>query len=457
VVRPIASPADLLRTTSVREDPGLAGELARRAATAGPFPIVSVTDLLSPRAAYWRRAGPPVPREAAREAVLEAGRTLHRRALLGLAGEGRIEVRMRRLGVAGRIDLLSDLPTELKTRRVAEGSDPRAPRPSELDQLSLYCALADLPAGRLVRIDDAPGGELRVSAWEAKFAGPASGREEVARRSAALREALLPGGRPDQLPRCPWWSRGCEFQAAGVCGCSGVEPEEDRTALAPVGPLRERPDLAARWTTLIQGQPPSAAGSGGGRFRDLVYPRRAFFERVTVPGPEPSPAPVERPAAPSLYERLLAAAEGGPVGEVCGLPPARAAPEEEVTGFAGAPYLLRTSRAWSRLAAHEVNERAPQYGFELGLRAAATGVGVGRAFLAYEHAEHEGERYQVLEYRFRDLEPFARFLEDEAAALERAVADGDPSGLAPCPRWMYEGCPYRPACGCGSEPGRSQR
>ncbi len=48
---------------------------------------------------------------------------------------------------------------------------------------------------------------------------------------------------------------------------------------------------------------------------------------------------------------------------------------------------------------------------------------------------------------------------DRIRGLRRALSDRDPSKLPVCPRWMYDGCPYRPDCGCaaGAGPGIDQR
>ena len=89
--------------------------------------------------------------------------------------------------------------------------------------------------------------------------------------------------------------------------------------------------------------------------------------------------PVVRPsgfeAVPSdVYDGAVGVLEDGPVGEVHRLLERAGSPDEEVVGFRGVPYIVRTSRAWSRVAAERASARFPQYAVELGLRCAASGT-----------------------------------------------------------------------------------
>lgn len=448
---------ELLRSVEVVADAALARELIGRLRLAGPFPTLSVSDLLAQRRAFWRRSGPAAPVVPAREERMEAGRRWHRRVLELLPGEGTFEVRFRRDGVAGRIDLLADVPVEIKTSVGPSPEPPSPARAEEIEQLAMYCALTTRPAGRLVRLLPKVEGGLRVTAWDIAFPDLAALRIELGHRAAALRASLAPGGDPSELPRCPWYGRGCEFRSASLCDCTGGEAPAGRGLLDSIGPVRERPDIEERWSAVLSVPDATVAGPEVSRFRDLLYPRRAYFDRA---GPELEaadrpPTPVE--GGPRLYDRILAAVEGGPIGEVALLRSFLDGPDEEVVGFRGRPYLVRTSKAWAPLRPVEAIARMPQYALELGFRAAVSGTDRGLALVAYERAEADEDRVQALEYRFPRVERFAEFWRERSAALLSAIRDGAPRSLPACPGWMYEGCPYRGICGCAAEPPRSQR
>jgi CRISPR/Cas system-associated exonuclease Cas4 (RecB family) len=447
---------DWRTAVSVREDTDLARLLAARLPLAGAPRPVSVTDLLAPRRAYWRAVGPPIAIAPEREVRLEEGRRLHRALGVGLAVSGALEVRVRRDGLQGRIDLLTDRPVEVKTSSSSlPKEDLRTSRPDHVDQLGMYCALLDATRGRLLYLRNEGERVAEVAAYDLEFAAPAEIRAAMEERAGRLREAVASGG-PARLPRCPWYGRGCEFQGAAVCDCSGDEPVGEPLAVGRSSAPAERPEIASEIARTVSALRPSSGPPLVERFRDLLYPRRAFFRR-SLPAPTPPETTGPARAEPSdLYRRLLEAVEGGPTGEVYRLPTRSEEPDEEVGGYFGQPYLVRTSRARSRVPVGEWLTRAPQYALELGFRCVATGTSSARLIVGYEPAGSGPSDVQVVEIRFQPVSVFSRVWRSRAEGLARALETGDPVELAACPRWMYDACDYREVCGCGSADGRVQ-
>ncbi len=415
-----------------------------------------MTDLLGLRRAYWRPLVPlpPVPPE--REARLEAGRFLHRVVGPVLAPDVRLEVRVRKDGLVGRIDALTDVPVEVKTATLAV--DPAAladDRPEYVEQLAMYCALLGRPTGRLVTLvarETSVGG---VRVVDLSFRDLPAISDEMHRRADRLRAAW--GRRdPTDLGRCRWFSRGCEYQDAEVCDCTGEEVDPPSRILAAVASADDRPDIAGPLRERLERALASTPPPSVDRFRDLVYPRRAYFDRRPPPDAEPTPSRAPGPAS-SLYADLLEAVESGPVGEVARLPSRSTDPAEEVGGFRGEPYIVRTSRVRVPHRAEDLLARSPQYALELGFRCVATGRTAGRVIVAYEHALDARDRVRVFEAEFRPVSVFARLWRGRLGELERALAEHAPESLEACPSWMFESCPYRTACGCGPADPRSQR
>jgi hypothetical protein len=449
-------PAPWESVVSVREDLQLGAELTTRYGAESGRRAVGVTDLVSLRRAYYRLVAPPVPIPVERQARLDQGRSVHRALGSRLAREGVLEARVRRDGLVGRIDILADLPIEVKTTTAFV--DPSALptyRPDHLEQLAMYCGLLDRPSGRLLSLLTSSAGVTDVQAVDVSFRSASRILAEMQRRAGLLRKAWEVS-KVDELPRCPWYDRGCEFEQASVCDCTGEEPFNAQPLTKEVDELSPRSDVEERLrATFAEPQPPDDAPPVG-RFREILYPRRTYFER-TVPTP-PAPARVA-PAAhePDLYARLSEAVESGPPGEVARLPARSTEPDEEVVGFRGRPVLMRTSRAWARFRADEVVRRAPQYAFELGLRCATTGADSGLVVIGFERAEVDRDRIQVLELRFASLTPFSRMYRERSRALSDAVRERTPETLVPCPSWMAEDCPYRTECGCAESASRDTR
>lgn len=318
----------------------------------------------------------------------------------------------------------------------------------------MYCALLDQPRGRLIYLR--LGGERveEVAAYDLEFDELGPIRSEMNRRAEGLRRALATRAATD-LPRCAWFGRGCVYQVTGVCDCAGTEPILGPLATYHAGAPVPRPEVADALTVAIAGLPASGGPPVVERFRDLIYPRRAFFRRTLPPPIAPAPTPpISEPS--DLYRRLTDAVEGGSLGEVNRLPTRSEEPDEEVGGLFGAPYLVRTSRARTRVPLTEWLARSPQYALELGFRCVATGTTAARLIVGYEQAATESDRLQVLEMTFTPSSVFSRVWRARSMSLAEALASGDPSGLPACPRWMYDTCDYRASCGCGSPDGRVQ-
>ncbi len=443
-------------SVEVREDPELERELTARLPPPTAPRAVSVTDLVAPRRAFWRAVA-PVRVPAERRDRMDLGRAIHRRLEAALASEGTLEARVRRDGVVGRIDVLADVPIEVKTSAsTVDAAQLTLARPDQVEQLAMYAALVGQPAGRLVTLVVSADARPAVQVVDLRFDATEPLRAEMVVRAEALRRAWA-AGNPGGLPACRWFGRGCEFEDQGVCRCDGREPAVSDGIRSRVVEVRDRADLAAGIRDRLSAEAPAERPGLAPQFRDLVYPRRAYF-RATVAEP-----PVEFPARPpteppDLYARLVAAVEGGPIGEVARLRPQYPGPDEEVVGFRGWPYLLRSSRARARATAASLLEGQPQYGIELGFRCAATGVPSARLLLGRERAVDAADRVQVFELRFAPTGAFARLAEERAHALARAVRERSPAALPACPAWMYADCPYRADCGCGAAASdRSQR
>lgn len=441
---------------SVREDSLLEQELLGRLQKGTGLRSVGVTDLVSLRRAYYRTVGPAVPIPPARQARLDQGRSVHRALGARLAREGILEARVRRDGLVGRIDILSDLPIEVKTSSgLVSPSELRAERPDHIEQLGMYCGLVDRPVGRLLTLVASPDKTAEVQAVDVAFRSPARIREEMRRRANLLRTAWKES-RVDGLPRCPWFGKGCEYEEAAVCACTGDESRPPVPLTDEVETLTERDDVRDRIRSELSSPSLSKDEVFVRRFRDILYPRRAYFER-TAPAPV-SPEAVSAPALePDLYARLSEAVESGSPGEVARLPARSSEPEEEVVGFRGRPLLLRTSRAWARFREDEVVSRSPQYALDLGLRCAVTGTSSGLLVVGFERAQSDRDRLQVLELRFSSLTPFSRMFRERDQGLADAIRDRAPHQLASCPEWMTTDCPYRSECGCGAPDVRVNR
>jgi hypothetical protein len=446
---------------SVVPEPRWEAELLGRLGRRPEGPSVWVTDLLDPRPAYFRRRF-RVPPDPARRARQAAGRDLHARLGAVLAAPEVLEVRIRRGGVVGQIDLFDRHPTELKTTEsLPDPGDVPGTRPGYVDQLGMYCALTDRPEGRLLLVEAVDGAPGRCQAYRVRFRSPALLLEDVRTRAEALRRADRENS-PADLPRCAWFGRGCEFRAAGVCDCTGDEPAATPRWRDELEELELDEALSRGLADRLAAAPGPGAGRTVERFRDLLYPRRAYYDRVApaTAAEGEGAGPVEEVRSsdrPDLYRELLDALESGPPGEVTRVPVPSGEPAERVAELEGAPFLLKVTRFPRPYRADELADRQPQYLLELGVRCAAVGRSDGWLLIGYERPPAGSDRLRVYRVTFAPIDPIRRIASERAAALAEALAVGTPGSLPPCPGWMRERCPHRAQCGCPDAPGTPPR
>jgi hypothetical protein len=437
----------------VEEAADLGAELLGRYRTRRPVRGVVVTDLLDPRPSYWRSLAPVAPTES-EAARLSEGRQLHE--LLGrrLAPAAAREFRVRRDGIVGKIDILDDRPVELKStaRLPSSSEDPRVTRPSYVEQLAMYGALADHRSGRLivVRAPVTTPAELRV--WDVHLRDLGPIREEMRRRADALRSAR-DTARPEGLPRCGWFDRGCPYQRETLCDCTGGEPTLSDAVLGQVERPTPNPAAEASIGALLTSFEPEP--SDVGRFRELAYPRRAYFDGVDpdreAEGFGPGGPPDE------TWSAVQAVLEDGPPGEYELRHDPSGQPAEAVPTFRGVPILVKSSRSYRPVPADRVVAERPHYLLELALRCASLGTNDGWIVLGMERVPSDGEWIRVQRVRFGSARSLSELLERRKTTLARARAASDPVRLPECPTWMVERCPHRAVCGCaaGSAPGRT--
>ncbi|MCI4368584.1 MAG: hypothetical protein L3K09_03365 [Thermoplasmata archaeon] len=433
---------------TVQRAPELERELAGRLGLGSFPPVFGVTDLIELRRAYYRRTAPVTPGVEQRRRM-DAGRAAHLQILRLLGDPEYREVRVHGDGVVGEIDLLKETPTELKTtREIPEVATLHAVRPGYFEQLAMYCALVGKRSARLI-VTTAPGPDAQAVVLACEFASTDRIWAEMRQRSERLRESLARRD-PSGLPRCAWRDRGCEYQSAKVCACTGEEPEPSRGL---VRELERAVPQEAETAALTEGLRalPSEGPWVASRFRDLLYPRRAYFERTSPEvGPEGAEPAAGSGARQELFRTLRAMLEAGPSGELSRRWAALGEPTEPVGCFRGEPYVIKTSRAWSPALEAGLARDQPQYVREVALRAGSLGGRSGLLIVGYERAASVPEGLRVFRVEFASAPELVGLVTRKCSELRSAIATQRPEELPACPGWMHEACPYRERCGCGT-------
>src|SRR5207245_857036 len=123
-------------------------ELTAAIRTQGARRRISVTDLVNPRQAFFRRTRPDIQPSAERAQTMMTGTGVHAQFERTISTEEFAEQFVTYEDIVGKIDIYEDAPVELKTTSFQDRDG--VVRPSYLDQLGMYCAMTGIPRGHLV-------------------------------------------------------------------------------------------------------------------------------------------------------------------------------------------------------------------------------------------------------------------------------------------------------------------
>jgi len=399
---------------------------------------ISVTDLVNVRQAYFRRTRSDIEIPLERRQLMWAGTGFHQLFGAAVSSEEFLEQFLEMDGITGKVDIYEDVPVELKTT----GSLPADPtfRPSYIDQLGMYCAMARRLEGQLLLYQRAASGRSPLlRAYRVMFADLDLIAAEMRRRRDLLAAALETSD-PSALPRCEW---NCDY--SHTCGCRAARPGE-RVVPKSGFEIREVPGLAESLLAKLGGSEPAR----GFRLHDLVFPRRSLLER----GAQEAENGAEDEAEPPLeaMERrgfqlaLHDALRYGLPGAFKGVPVGLRSLRGVVRTFRGIPTLLRTSRFTEMVERHRLPYVQSHYFDRLAFDCALSGNDRGRLVVYYEAIP--GDKFMVYDVAFRHLDAI---LEEADRRLGLLEGGGPPEALPPCPRWMSKFCAFAPGCGCGDE------
>lgn len=404
---------------------------------------LSVTDLVNPRQAYFRWTRPDIQPSLERLQVMLSGTGFHEVFGRAISTEEYLEQTVEFEGIVGKIDIFQDVPTELKT----SGSIPRdvkAFRPGYIDQLGMYCAMTGKPEGRLVIYKRAQFGRSpELKAFDVTFTNVPAVAAEMRRRRDLLRQAL-DNRDPTLLPRCEWFSVGCDYRE--ICGCERAAPL-DRLVSREGSQLAENAALASSLADqLSRGQSRPASFS----LNDLVFPRKAAFERKRTEDPEAVQeesfearlAGLERAGFKgALYQTL----RYGIPGAFARIPVQLGTLHGMVSTFKGIPTLLRSTRMPRMVDRSYLAETFSHYFDRLAFECALSRHAQGRIVIYYEALS--GDKFMIYDVWLKDLDRVCAEAERRLALLESGAS---PYELPACPSWMAKFCNFAARCKCGA-------
>jgi len=237
---------------------------------------ITVTDLLNPKQAYFRRKHPEIVPTLRRQQLMWAGTGFHDIFGSMVSSEEYIEQSVEVDGVAGRIDIFEKVPVEVKTTtNLSEDADLRQKRPSYLEQLGMYCSMVDVDEGKIIIYQRDTPSELSapLNVFNIKFPDLQTIHQEMIRRRDLLQEAIKADD-PSKLPKCPWHNLGCDYSRVCDCATSSLLTSYEIVDMA--GSIIQDEGTLQKLLSKLNVQRPTEVL----RMNDIVFPRMAYFARI---------------------------------------------------------------------------------------------------------------------------------------------------------------------------------
>ncbi len=409
---------------------------------------ISVTDLTNLKQAYFRRKHPEIVPPLEKQQIMWAGTGFHRTFGSAVSSEEYLEQFVEAEGIVGKVDIYEKIPVEVKTTSTPiDTKDLLKYRPTYIEQLGMYCAMVNAHEGEII-IYQRQAEELPTTSpllvYHVTFPDLEAVREEMRRRRDLLVQALISND-PSNLPVCPWLNRQCDYSQVCDCKTTSVPVSYEIAELA--GEIYADSMTCEQLLSKMAGpQPPQLF-----RINDIVFPRKAYFERLRLQETPPREEVREEKEEylRSMDERgfldtLRDSLRYGAPGEVQRIPVQHAPLADLVQTWQNLPTILRDPKFSSLVERERLPRAFSHYFLRLGFECALTENAKGRLLLYYIKVAREDAKLMVYDVSFRNLDTIKAEALRRVELLEKATS---PLQLPKCPSWMCSYCEYKVECG----------
>jgi hypothetical protein len=409
---------------------------------------ISVTDLLNLKQAYFRRKYPEIVPPLEKQQLMWAGTGFHKTFGSAVSSEEYLEQFVEAEGIVGKIDIYEKIPVEVKTTSTpVDTKDLLKYRPTYIEQLGMYCAMVNAHEGEIIvyqRQGEESSSPLVV--YHVSFPNLEAIREEMRRRRDLLVQALIAND-PSNLPVCPWFNRQCDYSQVCDCATTSVPASHEIADLA--GEIYVDSITCEQLLSKMAGAQPSQLFG----INDIVFPRKAYFERLklqeTAPGEEVREERKEYLRSMDelgFLDALRDSLRYGAPGEAQRIPVKHTPLTDLVQIWQNLPTILRDPKFSSLVERERLPRAFPHYFLRLGFDCALTENTKGRLLLYYVRVPKEDAKLMVYDVNFRNLNAVKAEALRRLELLEKATS---PLQLPKCPSWMCSYCDYRLECGEG--------
>jgi hypothetical protein len=404
---------------------------------------VSVTDLLNVKQAYFRRKYPEIVPPLEKQQLMWAGTGFHKTFGSAVSSEEYLEQFVEAEGIVGKIDIYEKIPVEVKTTSAPRDTkDLLQSRPTYIEQLGMYCAMVNAHEGEIIvyqRPTEESSSSPPLAVYHVTFPDLKAIREEMCRRRDLLVQALISND-PSNLPVCPWRKRPCDY--SGVCDCATTSLSASHEIADLAGEIYVDSATCEQLLNKMAGAQTSSAFG----INDIVFPRKAYFERLqeSEEAREEKEEYLRSIDKLGFLDALRDSLRFGAPGESQKIPVKHAPLTDLVQTWRNLPTILRDPKFSSLVERERLTRAFPHYFLRLAFDCALTGNVKGRLLLYYVRVPKEDAKLMVYDVTFGKLDAVKAEALRRLELLKRATS---PLELPKCPSWMCSYCDRRLECG----------
>ena len=401
---------------------------------------ISVTDSTNPMQSYYRWLHPEIKTPIDKLHYILSGTGFHEIFSDIVSTEEYVEQLLEYKGIIGKVDIFEDIPIELKTTSSIPNNIYKE-KLSYIEQLGMYCAMADCDKGQLIIYKRGNGKKPAIlKVFDITYLNIEKIKTSMLERKGMFQYAL-DNKNPEDLPKCEWYKKRCDYSKHCNCTTASVgEPivNNDEITISP------NEDAEAHFTTELL-KKRDVPEDRNLNLDNLIFPRNYVLSKNnnvnhTAPSIQTQMAIIENTG---FTEALLNAIKFGSKENFNSVEVSRGALQDRISTLSNIPFVIETVETDIMVGRKDLPDIFPHYFDKLAFICALTKSRKSRLILYYQNIYKN--KFMVYDVIFQNGNEILQELDKRINGVTNAT---DHTTMTKCPESIFKYCQYIEVCEC---------
>ena len=400
---------------------------------------ISVTDLINPMQSYYRWIHPEIKTPIDKLHYILSGTGFHEIFSDIVSTEEYVEQLLEYEGIVGKVDIFEDIPIELKTT----GSIPKniyKEKLSYIEQLAMYCAMADCDKGQLIIYKRGNGPkkpELKV--FDITYLNIETIKTKMLKRKIMFQDALH-NKNPGKLPQCEWYKKRCDYSKHCKCEIAPAgEPivNDNEITISP------NEDALVHFTTKLLEKNVSPV-TNNLTLDNLIFPRNYILSKTnTINDESDIHTHMTTIETTGFIQALVNAIKFGSKDKFSSIQLSRGLLQDNVDTLSNIPFIIETVENDNMISRKDLPSIFPHYFDKLAFICALTKSRKARLILYYQKIYKN--KFMVYDVIFQNGNEILQELDKRINDITNTT---DYTTLPKCHESHFKYCQYIEVCEC---------